>query len=98
MTSIVKTTEPTTWAEIASKPHTYSLCESSVTISAEKVEKVERPPRKPVVISNRISGGIAVLRVTSSIAMPIRKPATRLAGGGASREVGKKGLALIAQA
>ena len=53
MPSTVSTSEPTTCAAMAIDPQRYSPRSSSVTISAEKVENVVRPPRNPVVTSSR---------------------------------------------
>ena len=47
---MVSASEPTTWDAIAIVPHKYSLRSSRVTISAENVENVVRPPRNPVVV------------------------------------------------
>src|SRR5205085_7093697 len=54
----VMMSEPMTCPAMPIALHSNSLRKSSVVISAENVENVVRPPRKPVVTSSRISGDI----------------------------------------
>src|SRR4030095_2454122 len=65
---------------------------NSVTISAEKVENVVSPPRKPVVTSSRAPGASTACRVMSSIAKPISRPPERFAASVPSGSVGNTGL------
>ena len=44
----------------------------SVTASAENVEKVVSPPRKPVAANNRTSGGRLATRVSKTMVTPMR--------------------------
>ena len=68
---------------------------SSVTISAENVENVVSPPRKPVVTSSRASGGITAWRVMSSIAKPISRPPTGWRRACRSGSVGNTGFSSV---
>src|SRR6516225_4807141 len=56
----VITTEPTRCAAAAPSAHSARPCCTSVTSSAEKVEKVVSPPQKPVITNSRHSGATAV--------------------------------------
>src|ERR1700730_6069958 len=94
MPRMVSASEPTTCEAIAIVPHRYSLRSSRVTISAENVENVVRPPRNPVVASNCISGLIIAWRVMISIAKPINNPPMRLALKVPSGSVGNTGLSM----
>src|SRR3984893_3895603 len=94
MQRMVSASEPTTCEAIAIVPHRYSLRSSRVTISAENVENVVKPPRNPVVARSCISGLIIAWRVMISIAKPINKPPMRLALKVPSGSVGNTGLSM----
>ena len=57
MPKIVAKILPTTCPRIIEKERKYSWCEINVTVSAENVENVVNPPRKPVVIARRAGSG-----------------------------------------
>ncbi len=57
MPSAVMEKEPKRCTPASTLPHKYSDLEKSVTTSAEKVEKVVSPPRKPVTAKSLASGG-----------------------------------------
>src|SRR6266511_4337475 len=95
MPAIVIASEPATWPPTAIDPHSHSLRSSSVTTSAENVENVVRPPRKPVVVSRRISGGNTAWLVKSSIAKPMSNPPIRFAASVPRGTVGKSGLSAM---
>ncbi len=65
--------------------------ERRVTTSAEKVEKVVRPPRKPVITRRRISGRPG-WRLSQISRKPTRKPPSRLAVRVPSGTLGKTGF------
>lgn len=46
--------------------------------SAEKVEKVVRPPRKPVMTKSRTAGGSSGFALVQASAAPIRRPPAAL--------------------
>ena len=52
-------TEPNKWAAAAPQAASARPCCSNVTISAENVENVVRPPQNPVITNRRHSGAIA---------------------------------------
>src|SRR5438552_14641394 len=72
MPAKVMTMEPTTCAPTSAAVHPSCWRPSSVAASPEKVENVVSPPRKPVVISKRASGGSASKCDSTASAMPIR--------------------------
>src|SRR3954454_2249973 len=84
--------EPTRCVTVCNSAHpTWPVCNNAVA-SAENVEKVVSPPRKPVMTNNRTSGGSPVLRDRYSTAMPIRYPPIRFAAKVPSGSVGTFGL------
>ena len=58
MPSNVRQTDPSTCTVIAPMAHPNLLSCNRETISAENVENVVSPPKKPVMINKRISGAI----------------------------------------
>src|SRR2546422_258975 len=72
MPAKVMTMEPTTCAPTSAAVHPSCWRPSSVAASPEKVENVVSPPRKPVVMSKRASGGSASKCDSTASAMPIR--------------------------
>ena len=56
MPSMVIINEPPRWAAMMTMLQAYCPRASSVTVSAENVENVVSPPRKPVMMSRRHSG------------------------------------------
>src|SRR6267143_1873870 len=64
--------EPATCAPISTTVQPNCWRPSSVAASPEKVENVVSPPRKPVVMSKRASGGSASKCDSTASAMPIR--------------------------
>ena len=78
MPASVAATEPTTCTATVAPAIAILPCCSSVTTSAEKVEKVVRPPQKPVTISSRHSGEIAGAVANQAIATPITNQAEAL--------------------
>ena len=52
--------EPMTWAVMVPQAQPRRPCCSSPVTSAEKLEKVVRPPQKPVITSSRHSGDSVV--------------------------------------
>src|SRR5271170_2058821 len=95
MPRMVSRMEPTTCAVIAKVLHKYSCRESKVTTSPEKVENVDKPPRNPVMIKRRTSGGISLWRANNSIEIPIRKPATKFDTNVPSGRVGNNGVSVM---
>ena len=74
MPRIVMSSDPARCAPISATAHPYCCLESRPTASAEKVENVVSPPRKPVMMKRRHSGEIRVCWTMSSTATPIRYP------------------------
>src|SRR3989442_9263496 len=72
MPAKVMAMEPTTCAPTSAAVQPSCWRPSSVAASPEKVENVVSPPRKPVVISKRASGGSASKCDSTASAMPIR--------------------------
>ena len=70
--STVIISEPKRWVEIMVKAQLYCSLSNNVTVSEENAEKVVNPPKKPVIINNRASGGSVVLWRKYSVAIPIK--------------------------
>ena len=83
---------PATCPIIMTKDQRYSWLDSSVTVSAENVEKVVRLPRNPVAIANRAASGIQVWPLVIPINTPIRNPPMRFAANVPKGIVGKTEL------
>jgi len=73
----------------------YSWWEISVTVSAENVEKVVSPPKKPVVIARDSVSGIMTWLFIKPMNAPIRNPPKRLAANVPNGMIGK--IAFIAR-
>jgi len=84
--------EPSTCAPIVANDQPISRRINRVTVSAENVENVVRPPRKPVIEASRSAGGIDAFNAVYSIARPISRPPIRFALKVPSGRVGKTGL------
>ncbi|CAM5575840.1 hypothetical protein RLIN73S_07447 [Rhodanobacter lindaniclasticus] len=80
--------EPTRWASTWPLNHRYCWRSSRVAASPENVEKVVRPPRKPVITNSCSSGDTAWKLRNRPIATPISRPPMRFA---ASVPIGKGG-------
>lgn len=65
---------PTTCTVIIKKERKYSWCEINVTVSAENVENVVNPPRKPVITARRMGSGKNRWFLVTTIKIPIKKP------------------------
>jgi hypothetical protein len=65
---------------------------SSTVVSAEKVENVVSPPRKPVVAARRSSGGTATERPKYSMHSPMMKPPMRFEASVPKGIVGNTGF------
>ena len=63
--------EPTRWTATAPSAHPVRPDCSSTTISAEKVEKVVKPPQNPVVKNKRHSGAKAGYEMKKAMATPM---------------------------
>ncbi|ENO91118.1 protein CrcB CrcB [Thauera sp. 28] len=71
--------EPRTWVSRCTPSQPSAPRCSRWNASAEKVEKVVRPPNSPVVSSNFRADDIAGQACTAASATPISRPPTRLA-------------------
>src|SRR4029079_311895 len=91
----VISTEPTTWAPTIAAVQPYCWRSSSVTVWAEKVKKVVRPPQKPVVTNKRISGGRLWNWWNTPSAAPMTKPPSRFAASVPSGSAGRNGLSTM---
>src|SRR5574337_1294209 len=84
--------EPNKCTETVVTAQAYCWRRNKVTVSAEKVENVVRPPQKPVVTNRRSSGDRLWNWVNTPSAQPMMKPPSRLAASVPSGRVGSRGL------
>lgn len=76
MPKIVAKILPATCPMIIEMERKYSWCEINVTVSAENVEKVVKPPRNPVAIARRAASDKNRWLLVTAIKIPIKKPPT----------------------